>query len=226
MADFDSSLPIRTEAAGDVDVFISDASTPSQKLKVNSDGSIDVNSSLPVGTKVEITDGTDDLAINADGSLNAVVSATDLDIRDLDAGQDSVAAHLKDADGNAFSASNPLPVEFFEAAEELYSYSEGSAIAANASSEHEYTTTDEFKLKEVMASGSGKMRAELQIETAAASGVFNTVMVKFNSTANPNILFTFQKGLNVASGAKVKLVRTNLDKQAQNLYSAIIGINV
>ena len=34
MSDFDSSLPIRTEAAGDVDIFVSDATTPTQKLKV------------------------------------------------------------------------------------------------------------------------------------------------------------------------------------------------
>lgn len=83
MADYDSSLPVRTESAGDVDAFISDATTPSQKLKVNADGSIDTNTSLPSGTQVEITDGTETLEINADGSLNSVVTATDLDIRAL-----------------------------------------------------------------------------------------------------------------------------------------------
>lgn len=41
MADYDSSLPARTESAGDIDVFISDATTSTQKLKVNADGSID-----------------------------------------------------------------------------------------------------------------------------------------------------------------------------------------
>ena len=81
MADYDSSLPIRTEAAGDVDVFISDRVTPSQKLKVNADGSIDTN--FAAGAKVIITDGTDDVEVNADGSINAVVTATDLDIRPL-----------------------------------------------------------------------------------------------------------------------------------------------
>lgn len=40
---------------------------------------------------VSISDGTDTLAINADGSINAVVTATDLDIRDLVNTQDSVA---------------------------------------------------------------------------------------------------------------------------------------
>ncbi len=41
--------------------------------------------------EIKITDGTDELAINADGSINAVVTATDLDIRDLSASQDNVA---------------------------------------------------------------------------------------------------------------------------------------
>lgn len=116
MADFDSSLPIRTETAGDVDIFVSDATTPSQKLKVNADGSIDtnfaagssvqvtdgteiievnadgsINVNFPSGAEIGITDGTDSLEINADGSVNATVSATDLDIRDLSAAQDNVA---------------------------------------------------------------------------------------------------------------------------------------
>jgi hypothetical protein len=41
---------------------------------------------------VAISDGTDTLAVNADGSINVVTTATDLDIRDLDSASDSVAA--------------------------------------------------------------------------------------------------------------------------------------
>lgn len=41
---------------------------------------------------VAISDGTDTMAVNADGSINAIVSATDLDIRDLNSASDSVAA--------------------------------------------------------------------------------------------------------------------------------------
>lgn len=55
------------------------------QLQIESDGSINVNGSfsLAPGTEVKITDGTDDLAINADGSINATISATNLDTRDL-----------------------------------------------------------------------------------------------------------------------------------------------
>ena len=41
-------------------------------------------------TEIQITDGTDTLLINGDGSINATVTATDLDIRDLVHTQDSV----------------------------------------------------------------------------------------------------------------------------------------
>jgi hypothetical protein len=217
VADYDSSLPIRTESAGDVDVFISDATISSQKLKVNADGSIDTNTSLPAGTKVIITDGTDDLEINTDGSINAVVTATDLDIRDLVAATDSVSAHLKDEDGNAFTSGNPLPVEFFESSTEAFDFSQGTAIAKNALHTHTFAAPADFKLKDVFVSGSGKMRAELKIGAA-------TVAVGFNSTANPQVTWKFQKGLN-ASSVNVVVEITNLDNQAQNLYSTVVGVN-
>jgi hypothetical protein len=53
---------------------------------------------------VAISDGTDTLAVNGDGSLNAVVTATDLDIRDLDAATDSVESHLHDGAGTALTS--------------------------------------------------------------------------------------------------------------------------
>jgi hypothetical protein len=43
-------------------------------------------------SSIAISDGTDTLAINGDGSLNAVVSATDLDIRNLAFANDKVDA--------------------------------------------------------------------------------------------------------------------------------------
>lgn len=88
MSDYNSSLPVRTENAGDVIAKIADATVTSQQLKVNADGSIDTNFSS--ASKVKVWDGTDELAINADGSLNATVSATNLDIRDLAFATDKV----------------------------------------------------------------------------------------------------------------------------------------
>lgn len=55
--------------------------------------------------EVNVSDGTESLLINADGSLNAVVSATDLDIRNLSETQDHVlvfANTAKDGSGTDY----------------------------------------------------------------------------------------------------------------------------
>lgn len=90
-----------------LDELLLDASTSSiaisdgtDTLAINADGSINV--AFAAGAEIKITDGTDDLAINADGSINAVVSATDFDIRDLTHASDSV----KVGDGTDFLAIN------------------------------------------------------------------------------------------------------------------------
>ena len=118
MSDYNSSLPVRTENAGDVIAIIADATITSQRLAVNSDGSINITDNGAAITvdatdldirdldaaqdNVAISDGTDTLAINADGSINATVSATNLDIRDLTHVSDSI----KVGDGTDFLAVN------------------------------------------------------------------------------------------------------------------------
>lgn len=67
---------------------------------------LDVRDLTHVSDSVKIGDGTDFLAVNADGSINvnATISATDLDIRDLVAATDSVSAWLKDGSGNSIES--------------------------------------------------------------------------------------------------------------------------
>jgi len=248
MADFDSSLPIRTENDGDVVINVSDPSTPANKLAVEADGSVNVNATFPTGSKIGITDGTDDLEVNADGSINVVATATDLDIRDLVFATDKVdvtgslvdvqatdldirdlafatdkvdvsgsSVNILDENGDAFSQSNPLPVEFSENNTEAFDYHTASSVAANATTTQTYSAPAGFKLKEVYVSGSGKLRAQLSIDG-------NIVAVGFNSTANPQVVWTFQKGLN-ASSVDVTVLIANLDKQPQDLYSTVVGIS-
>lgn len=323
MADQNTSLPVRTEAAGDVIVKIADATITSQQLLVNADGSINVNVAEPVtvdatdldirdlthaSDSIKIGDGTDFLAVNNDGSINAVVSATDLDIRnlvfatdkvdvsgssvtvtatdldirdldfatdsvdvsgssvtvsatdldirdlvfatdkvdvsgssvtvtatdldirDLDAAQDSVEVWLNDASGNPFTTSNPLPVVISSDApgDEINSYQTNAAVASGATSNHDYTVTalKTLLLSQVWASASGKMKIQIQVETGVATGTFNTRFVGFNSTANPNIDVQLRSPISVAAGVRVRVIRSNLDNQAQDLYSTISGQEV
>jgi len=329
MSDFDSSLPIRTENPGDVVSKIADATTPSQQLAVNVDGSINITDnggSITVdGTvavtatdldirdldaaqdNVAISDGTDTLAINADGSINSVVTATNLDIRDLTSASDSVEVLQNTHDdlnananlqvGNADVANgNPVPVSDAggsltvdavnldirdlvfatdkvdvsgssvtvsstdldirdldatqdnvaisdgtdtlavntdgsinvvlqeDVGTEIINYDTQAALASGATDNHDWTSAAASRLYQIFASASGKLRIEVQIETGAATNVFNTIAVGFNSTATPNIDLTLAKYAAVANGARVRVIRRNNDNQAQDVYSTIVAI--
>src|SRR5690606_11316878 len=93
---------------------------------------------------------------------------------------------LNDENGNAYSANNPLPVALEESeGEEIQYYQTSESVAKDAVANHDYTVTSDrtFVGTGVWASASGKIRVALQVETAPASGVFNTRKVGFNSTA-------------------------------------------
>ncbi len=135
---------------------------------------------------------------------------------------------LTDEAANPYSGSNPMPVTL-EASEgtEVEEFDEAVDIAKDATDDHDYTVTalKTFSGSKIWASASGKMKIEVQLETAAASGIFNTKYVGFNSTANPNICISLEKiGLEQVAGAIVKIIRTNLDNQTQSLYSTIVGV--
>lgn len=242
MADYDSSLPARTDSAGDIDVFISDATTPTQKLKVNADGSIDTN--FAVGSKIIVTDGVDDLEVNVDGSINvkqdklafatdtvdvsgsdvtATVTAVDLDIRDLSASTDSVQANLFDEAGVAYSQANPLPVELTQdqSGDEIVDFNTSAAVAKDASVNHDYTVSagKTFLGEEAWVSGSGKLKAELLVNGAIK-------WVGFNSTANPNIRIPLEKIMKANATEVIRFTITNRDKQAQDVYSTLAGLEI
>lgn len=295
MSDQATSLPIRTEAAGDVDINISDSVTPANKLKINADGSIDTQAAA--GGKIIITDGVDDVEVNADGSLNVIIAdggnsitvdavaldiraltntdvvtiedggssitvdgtvaavqsgtwdigtvttltgitndvniadggnsitvdAVDLDVRDLDAASDSVQANLFDSTGTAFSATNPLFTSAVsdQAGDEICDYNTSAAVAKNASVNHDYTVAaaKTFLAESVWITGSGKIKVEV-----LSNG--STIFVGFNSTANPNIDIPIKKICKTAATQVVRITITNLDNQAQDVYSTLTGLEV
>jgi len=314
MSDFNSSLPIRTENDGDVVIKVADATNPAQQLKVEADGSINVNaeisaSDLDIRDLVFATDKVDvsgseisldaatlaalenvtvsatdldirDLAFATDkvdvsGSEvsldaatlaaleNVTVSATDLDIRDLAFATDKVdvsgsevsldaatlaalenvvvsatdldirdLTHLQDSikigDGTEFLEINTdgsiNVVVQEDVGTEIVDYDTAAAVAGGASSNHDQVFASASKLYQIWASASGKMKIEVRIETGSATNVFNTIAVGFNSTSDTNIDLTLAKYAAIPAGARVRVIRTNRDNQAQDVYSTIIGI--
>ncbi len=192
---------------------------------------LDIRNLSHTQDSIKIGDGTDFIAINADGSLNITdnggsltVDATDLDIRDLSAAQDSVKSQLADGSGTYYSAINPVPVSIIDGVSgstEVLDFKQASSIAAAASDTHSYTVTalKTLRLQKVVASGSGKIKVDIKIGGS-------TKVILFNSTANPNVEYAFSSPQNIAAGTVVSVVITNLDKQSQDLYSSIEGYEI
>jgi hypothetical protein len=182
---------------------------------------LNANANLQVGN-ADVDNANSVPVSDAGGSLT--VDATDLDIRDLSASQDSVAI----SDGTEsleVNTDGSINVVVQEApGTEIVDYDTAAAVAASATSDHDWTSTAASKLLKVLASASGKLKIEVQVETGSASNTFDTVAVAFNSTANPNIDLDLRKFADVPNGARVRVVRTNRDLLAQDVYSTIIAI--
>lgn len=319
MADYNSSLPIRTENDGDAVVKVADATIPSQQLKVNADGSVNVTDnggSITVdSTDLDIRDlssASDSVKVlqNTHDDLNANVN---LQVGDVDVGNSNPVpvsdaggsltidnAELVSIDGKiaddygastgavrtAAQVGNSTGAADFNAGAtgaqtlrvsanitrdgnelsygigasdantqrvasvihdgtdqlavntdgsinvvvqedvglEVVNFNTGVAVAAGATSTHDYVFTAASKLNQILASGSGKLKVEVQIETGSATNVFNTVLVGFNSTSTPNIDLRLAKFAVVPNGARVRVIRTNRDNQPQDVYSTIVGV--
>ena len=141
----------------------------------------------------------------------------------------AVDVAISDSAGNRFDNNNPLPVFLTEdPGTEIENFNTGSAIASEASSNHDYTVsaTNELRKLHVMASSTGYAKFELQIESAPISGIFNTKAVQFNSPSNNNIEFKFRSPAVIPTGVIIRIIRTNLENKAQDLYSTINGVAV
>lgn len=188
----------------------------------------DAGGSLTVdATDLDIRDlafATDKVDVSG-SAVTAVVTATDLDIRDLSSAQDNV--EIRRADGVALSINNDGSLNVVpqdDPGTEVVDFDTVAAVAAGASSNHDHLFTDATKLFQIQATASGKLKIEIQVETGAATGTFNTIAVGFNSTAAPNIDINLAKYALVPAGARVRVIRTNRDLAAQDVYSTIIAI--
>lgn len=250
MSDQNTALPVRTE--GDLQEKLQskivDFIDPTLGMAVDADKNahVEIHGNDPTGTdKVVklsesgniVSDGIYDVSTNTVPSSFGLIAA----IRNATPGLaqmlqriTSVTNGLKrlldvsihDENGDSFTTSNPLPVTLVDSeGVEINDYSTSVAVAAAATINHDYTVTalKTLKASQVIASGSGKLKTELMVETGVATGTFTTKFVKFNSVANPNIDFDVKELIAVAAGVKIRLAITNKDNQPQDTYSTISG---
>lgn len=203
MADYDSSLPIRTETDGDVGARIVGVTT-ANVAEVNADNELlvhdshivtelaDINTALTDGSqKSQVVDGTGDvLEVNADGSINVVVQ---------DEGASSTEKHLY-----------------------------GTVVAGVPSTPNtvvDYTVTagKTFRIKAIQAAASGKFKYQLKTGTPAAETVKVT---GFGSTADGSEFVLLPAPIEVAASDKILLIITNNDKANADVYGFVNGNEV
>lgn len=165
------------------------------------------------------------LQLDSSGNLKTTFSGS------LPAGTNNIGkVSIQDSSGSAFSATNPLAVQMVAGTPgtEIHNYNTAAAVAANATSNHDYaiTASKTFKVGKFWAAASGKLKIEVQISPDGTT--FTSKWVGFNSTSMPNIdvdleQFTISDS---GAGAKVRIIRTNLDKAAMDVYSTISGVEV
>ena len=162
---------------------------------------------------------TDSQRLAIDSSGNAQV----------DIGAVSVTAVPVSADSNANSETNPIYVQVVTtgvSASEIHDYDTASAIAADATDNHDYTVAGTtFLLKSVIVSASSAGKWEIQTGPVAS---LTTDAVVFTTEAKPTEQVVFDPPIEVpaTSTGTVRIIRTNRDNQAQDLYSTIIGNDV
>jgi hypothetical protein len=195
--------------------------TPSDPVRVDPTGTTTQPVSLSGSITVVQPTGTNLHTVVDSGTITSITNP----VAATQSGSWTVA--VKDSSGNSITTANPLPV-FISATlpgTEINSYDTVAAVASNASSNHDYTITASktFIGKKFWASASGKMKIEVQVSPDGST--FNTKFVGFNSTSNPNITIDLDvfSVSDAGAGSKIRIIRTNLDKSAMDVYSTISG---
>jgi hypothetical protein len=241
-------------------MVITDPSTDANRLGIDASGYItaNINGTVTVDAtdldirdldanqdNVAISDGTDTLAVNYDGSINitdnggsitvdgtvgisgtVTVQATDLDIRDLTHASDSV----KVGDGTEFLAVNAdgsinVNIVSSTITGEIHDFDQAGSVGAGSSSNHDYTVSNTMLLESVIVSASGNCKFEVQVGQLASLA---TVAVGFlNGRQGDTKQITFNPPVEIpATGTgTVRIIKTNRQLIAQDLYSTIIGID-
>jgi hypothetical protein len=252
MADFDSSLPIRSEKDGldervHIKIFDGTVSPAVNAVEVDSDSNLHVeihgNDPTSADKVVRLSelgaltpDGVYDVANNTKpGNSGVVASVRNATPSDATQTQRVTAVTLAtvraldvsmhDENGAAYSVTNPLPVfvSETEGGVPVHEFDSEASVAINASVNLDYTVPagKTLKLWQVLASASGKIKVELQIDTGAG---LVTKAVYFNSTSDTNIETAWSMPMTVAAGLKARLIITNRDKQPFDVFGTFVGV--
>jgi len=178
-----------------------------------------------VGGGVEATALRVTIANDSTGVVT--VDASQLDVDDLNLTDDAVQIS---GNATANSAANPIYVTNVEegvSANEIHDYDTAADVAGDGTDNHDYTVASTtFLLKSVIVSGSGNVKFEIQTGPVASLA---TVAVGFlNGRDGDTKQINFSPAIEVpaTSTGTVRVIRTNRQGQAVDVYSTIIGNDI
>lgn len=165
-------------------------------------------------------------SITVDGAVT--VSATDLDIRDLTDASDKVAIG-DGTDTLAINSDGSINVNVVSSviSGEVHDYDTASAIASDASDNHDYATANTtFLLKSVIVSGSGNIKFEIQTGPVASLATVAVGFLTGRQGDTKQVFFDPAIEVPSTSTGTTRIIRTNRQGAATDLYSTIIGLDI
>lgn len=205
-------------------------------LDINADGSINITDNggsltvdatdldiraldhVTIGDSVRVGDGTETWSIDASGYGQVDIAAQ------------SLTAIKVSKDANANSETNPIyvhNVDTIVSGVEVHDYDQAVDVTAGSTANHDYAVTGTtMLLKSIIVSASGNAKFEVQVGPSASLA---TVAVGFlNGRQGDTKQITFDPPIEVpATGTgTVRVIKTNRQLAAQDIYSTIIGSDV
>lgn len=110
---------------------------------------------------------------------------------------------------------------------EIHDYDTSSGVAADATDNHDYTVANTtFLLKSVIFSGSGNVKAEIQTGPVASLVTKAVGFLNGRQGDTKQLFFDPAIEVPVTSTGTVRVIRTNRQGSATDVYSTIIGIDI
>jgi len=241
MADFDSKLPTRglavdntTEIADSAGTTINPAKEDGNlaSIKTDLDEIATDTDKLDVNLSTRLADSTFTGRINTLGqktmaNSTPVVIASDQSTISMNEAQVSgtaVSVNTGNSDAGTqrvvLASNQPtVAVSFSSTTVELPQYNTSAALAAAASNTQTYSPGSTVNLDGVDASASGQMKIEIQYGTTGAE---TTKAVFFTSKGNLQLMWRLPNPISITNTMSVKVIRTNMDNQAMDVYSTIL----
>jgi hypothetical protein len=186
-----------------------DATTDSQRLAIDASGLAQVDVAAHALTNANA------LPVSADNSANAV-------------GNPIYVSVSKDTSAN--SETNPIyvyTVNTVVSGNEVHDYDTAAAVASDASDNHDYTVVGTtFLLKSVIVSGSGNVKFEIQTGPVAGLATVAVGFLTGRQGDTKQVVFDPPVEVPATSTGTVRVIRTNRQGAATDLYSTIIGSDV